>query len=197
MTAIVDHITELSCRIPTESLARLATVLQSGFYREAQNGVSFQKFLLSLPGFTEEYIADDIGTVFLNGDAIDDLEIPLSGETATIALSAAMPGLCGTILRKGSPHAALRKKHVTQYSGNPDATISLKIKLFNSVALERGPELFRQGVCLKAADLSDFLALRPSLVAAIKDPVLAGAAIGTADLLESLSSHANILFKAT
>lgn len=197
MSAIADHVTELSCRIPKECLTRLATVLQSGFFLEAQSGLSLQNFLLSLPGFTETYIADDVGTVFLNGDAIDEMDVPLSGDTATIALSAAMPGLCGTILRKGSPHATLRKKHVALEATTSHDTITVTIKLFNTVALDRGPELFKHGVRLQAADLASFLTLRPSLVAALQDPVLDGTPVSGDELLDRLAGHTTILFKAT
>jgi hypothetical protein len=191
-----DQAVELSCRVTQKNLARLVIVLQSGFYLEARDGDVFLDFLVSLPGFTREYIANDVGTVFLNGDAIDDMEIPLSGKSATIALSAAMPGLCGAILKKGSPHAALRKKVVVSKTAVTGQPMHIRIKLFNTIALERGPELFKTGVELHSADLLAFLSLRPSLVEEMQDLTLSGTPISGERLLDHLANHSNIFFKA-
>jgi hypothetical protein len=82
-----------------EDLLRLATLFQAGFYVTAAAGDSVISVLQRLPGFTPAYIERDIQTIFLNGTAIDDLSVPLNGSSAVIALSAAMPGLAGAILR--------------------------------------------------------------------------------------------------
>jgi len=153
-------------------------------------------FLSSLPGFTEDYIANDIGTLFLNGDSIDDFSLPLTGKSVTIALSSAMPGLCGTILKKGSPHAALRTKAVVKLEGEPGESVDVRIKLFNVIALERGPELLAHGVQIRAADLVSFLALRPSLLEAFGNISLAGKALSNEQLPDALAHHPEILITA-
>jgi hypothetical protein len=187
---------ELSCTTSKTDLARLVTLLQSGFTRTTKNGTTFMSFLSSLPGFTEDYIANDIGTLFLNGDSIDDFSLPLTGKSVTIALSSAMPGLCGTILKKGSPHAALRTKAVVKLEGKPGESVDVRIKLFNVIALERGPELFAHGVQIRTADLVSFLALRPSLLEAFGNIYLTGKALSNGLLLGSLAPHPEILIKA-
>ncbi len=185
----------LTCTIADKDLARLVTFLQSGFFRTTQNGTPFLSFLSSLPGFTNDYILHDIGTLFLNGDAIDDFDLPLTGTSATIALSSAMPGLCGTILKKGSPHAALRKTRVAAPAGSAGEEVLVQIKLFNTIALERGPELMKQGVQIRSADLVSFLSLRPSLLQAMQALCLDGKPISPEQLPDALAGHPGIVLQ--
>ena len=190
-----DKLPTLKCTIADKDLARLVTFLQSGFFLTTQNGTPFLSVLLSLPGFTNDYIRSDIGTLFLNGDAIDDFDLPLTGTTATIALSSAMPGLCGTILKKGSPHAALRKTRVAAPAVSSGAEVLVQIKLFNTIALERGPELIKHGVRIRAADLVSFLSLRPSLLQAMHALSLDGKTISPEQLPDTLAPHAEIVLQ--
>lgn len=147
-----------------ELIKRFATVLQAGFYRDTVQGQTILSFLLSLPGFSKDYIADRLQTVFLNGDSVDDMEISFSADKATLALSAAMPGLAGSLFRKNSPLISLRKTAAQKTLGRADARVTVQVKLFNVIALETGIELFKQGVILNCSDLISFLKLRPTLI---------------------------------
>lgn len=172
----------LACTVSPADLPRLCTVLQAGFFATAPAGASVAAFLRRLPGFSDDYIEHRLQTVFINGDAIDNLEQPLSGHHLTMALSAALPGLAGAIFRRNSPASPLRSGHSADAEvGNEQAMVVL-VKLFNVVAVERGPELLRAGVRLRAADLSSFLAMRPGLLAGLVAVTLDGTACG-ADLL--------------
>lgn len=188
---------ELSFTCPEGQLTRLATVLQSGFHILGKEGDSVSSLLGQIPGFTRSYIDDEIKTVFLNGDAIDDLESTLHGPSATIALAGAMPGLAGAIVRKGSPWGALRKTKSgdnTTYSG---ATVDVLIKLFNTVAVDKGVALFTDSVCIGARDLVHFLELRPSLLNSFENIALDGAAIRPDKLAEAVSSYSRLMVKVT
>lgn len=187
---------ELSCAMSETDLTRLVTVLQSGFFRMTENGITFLAFLASLPGFTEDYILDDTGTLFLNGDSIDNFELPVTGKSATIALSSAMPGLCGTILNKNSPHAALRKTAVVKMEGKIGDTVLVQVKLFNTIALDRGPELFAEGVQIRSTDLVSFLELRPGLIKAMHNISFAGNPVSRERLSDTLAPHPYISIKA-
>lgn len=190
-----NMIPTLTCSISGKDLSRLVTLLQSGFFRTTDDGTPFLAFLSSLPGFTQSYIHGDIGTLFLNGDAIDDFNLPLNGRAATIALSSAMPGLCGTILKKGSPHATLRKTRDTSTAAISGGTVLVKVKLFNTIALERGPELMRQGVRIKSADFLSFLSLRPGLLQAMHSLSLDGKAVSPEQLPDRLAAHPDIVLQ--
>jgi hypothetical protein len=181
-----------------EDLPRLTTLLQAGFYVTAAEGDSVISILQRLPGFTPEYIERDIQTIFLNGTAIDDLSVPLTGSSAVIALSAAMPGLAGAILRKNSPHASLRQPFIGDRRTTTGAPLPLvvQIKLFNQLAVERGPDLCRAGVSVKASELASFFTLRPFLVQELQHLSLDGAPLTADELLDRLSSKDLVTMRA-
>jgi len=187
----------LTLTCPHNSLLRLVTVLQSGFLHRCREGETILSCLLGLEGFTREYIEKKIQTIFYNGDALDDMEAELSGDRPTIALSSAMPGLAGAILKKNSPCGILRKTRSVEYSGTAGRLLDVAIKLFNTVALDRGPALFQQGIIIKSLDLSSFLALRPGLLDSFSDITLAGSAISPVDLLGSISENRLLTIKVS
>lgn len=155
---------DLELLIAPGTLPYFATVLQAGIVLQAHAGDTLGVFLDKLPGFTREYIINEIQTIFLNGTAIDDLETPLAGDNPVLALSAAMPGLAGAIFRKNSFHAALRTTLEEKDSSCRDhRPIHVHLKLFNSIARDRGADLLATGVCIKASSLLNFFSTSPPL----------------------------------
>lgn len=155
----------LELLIAPGTLPFFATVLQAGIVLQAHAGDTLGVFLDKIPGFTREYIINEIQTIFLNGTAIDDLETPLAGDNPVLALSAAMPGLAGAIFRKNSFHAALRTTHEEiDYSCRDHRPIHVHLKLFNSIARDRGADLLATGVCIKASSLLNFFNTSPPLL---------------------------------
>jgi hypothetical protein len=108
-----------------------------------------------------------VQTIFCNGIPVDDLHMTIPGRGAVIALSAAMPGLAGAIFRKNSIHAPLRGNAKALASESGGGYIIFTLKLFNSIALERGTELLCQGVTMTANTVASFLEKRPDLAAGI------------------------------
>lgn len=183
---------ELRFVCPEDQLIRLSTVLQSGFHVKGREGDSIFSLLKTLSGFTETYIVDKVQTVFLNGDALDDMETVLRGTAATIALAGAMPGLAGAIVRKGSPWGALRKTRTVNeadYSGTP---VDVLIKLFSTVAVDKGPELFTTGVLINTRDLIHFLELRPTLLSSFKDITLNANPLSAHNLTQTVSAYGQL-----
>ncbi len=180
----------LSCS--ENNLVRLATVLQSGFIKAGIEGDSIYSFLLSLPGFTEDYLLREVQTIFYNGDALDDLDSELAGSFATIALGSAMPGLAGAIMKKGSVCGAFRKTRTVQNVSRQGDPVQVRVKLFNTIARDRGPRLFNTGLRLDTHDLILFLELRPRLMDAFSDIIFDNTQIAPEKLFESLSSVAQI-----
>ena len=151
-----------------ESIERFTTLLQSGIILSIEKDQPLGVFLNNLPGFTMEYIVDRVQTIFLDGNAVDDLETLISRDGTIIAISAAMPGLAGAIFRKNSLHAALRtipekKKDVS--SSNNEINVSLK--LFNMIAIESGPELLSNGIEMSGVAVANFFKERPTLLSQI------------------------------
>lgn len=184
---------ELILEVTAESLPLFTTLLQSGIEINCNDGLSMGHFLNELPGFTPDYISDIIQTIFLNGTAEDDMTTPLTGKNPVLALSAAMPGLAGAIFRKNSLHSALRtetKKKKTTESKSESLTVTLK--LFNSIAKERGAELLEKGVNIPSTSIDNFLNRRATLSQHIKAVQFEGVTIDKSDLLPILSVNSKI-----
>jgi hypothetical protein len=143
---------------PATSIARaripafLFGPLQEGVFLETRAGISLHRFLTEGLGIAPGYVASRITTVFLDGVPVDDLQKAWLAEGSVIALSAAMPGLAGSILRKGGHLAPLRsmvaKKQITP---GKDYPIFVKVKLFNSLIQELAQSLLAKGIWLKAS----------------------------------------------
>jgi hypothetical protein len=177
----------LKISVSADSLSLFTTVLQSGVEIKTAHGETLGKFLSNFPGFTTKYLTDTVQTIFLNGTAVDDLSLPLTGSNPVLALSAAMPGLAGAIFRKNSMHAALRTDTKT-LSSQPDQekSIPVTLKLFNSIARDRGTDLLKTGVCLQSGQLASFLTNRPHLAEHIVHIELANKDISYEELLTVL-----------
>ena len=110
-------------------------------------------------GLAEDYLENRVQTVFLNGHPVDDVDRATVGEGATVALSAAMPGLAGAVLRKGGVLATLRKNITYRNDASARETCEGKVivKLFNMTTREVGPLLLARGIWMKGAELRELL----------------------------------------
>jgi len=105
------------------------------------------------------YVDKRIQTLFLNGKAIDNPDNSRVTEDSTLALSAAMPGLLGATLRKGSYYARMRSE-ISYQEQSQAMTVHegfVLLKLFNLLHAEIGPAVLARGIWLKGEDLKQFL----------------------------------------
>ena len=75
-----------------------------------------------------------------------------------LALSAAMPGLAGAVLRRGSPFAGLRSRVAERgkdLTGRPEEGFVF-LKLFNLLLPEIGPVFLRKGILVPREDFLEF-----------------------------------------
>lgn len=178
----------LELLITPGKLPVFATVLQAGVNIAARPKETLGAFLDRLPGFTREYIVGEIQTIFLNGTAIDNLETPLEGDNPILALSAAMPGLAGAIFRKNSFHAALRTV-ITEHHSPATAQTIVTLKLFNSIARDRGPALLAEGVSINSARLVTFFEINPTIVDHLEQIIVDAKKGDHNDLIQFLSHN--------
>lgn len=154
--------------VSQDSLERFTTLLQSGCLFQQRKGETISSFLLGLPGFTEDYIINRVQTIFLDGNAVDDLSTPFINSESVLAVSAAMPGLAGAIFRKNSMHAALRAGNMLYTDSDQSiVNVSVTLKLFNMIAIERGIELLQNGITISSDVVHNFLRDRLSLFKSI------------------------------
>ncbi len=186
----VSFFSELSLKVRDDlTLAGFTTLLQSGLYLDARQGCSIGELLSGLPGFTEEYIAANVQTIFYNGLPADDLAQQLKGESGVVAVSAAMPGLAGAIFRKGGFHASLRTSAAAlPESDNTEQHIRIRLKLFNMIAKDRGVPILHQGCVVFAADLRKFLSYRAQLADNISHAEVDQVSLDTKHLVTFLDS---------
>ena len=104
-----------------------------------------------------DYLEGRIQTILVNSRPIDDPGEVYISHGDTVALSAAMPGLVGTTLKRGSHLAAMRGAitldTATRTTGRQPFSI-LTLKLFNMVAAELGPDILRGRVHVKLSDFA-------------------------------------------
>jgi hypothetical protein len=94
--------------VEPEVLPFLFPFFQKGVWLKGETGSSIRSFLCRQLEFDDEYVGKRIQTFFLNGKAVDDIDSALVRDGSILALSAALPGLLGATLRKGSYYAGLR-----------------------------------------------------------------------------------------
>jgi len=133
-------------------------LLQKGFRVKARVGVSVQNFLGDHFGLSPEYLRDRVKTIFLDGKSVDDLDTTLILDGSRLALSAALPGLAGAVLRRGSPFAGLRSRVVEgekDLPGTPEEGF-VYLKIFNLLLPELGPLVLRKGILISREDFQEF-----------------------------------------
>jgi hypothetical protein len=137
--------------------------LQQGFKLKVHVGCSIKSLLCDQLGVSPEYLEERIQTIFLDGKPIDDVNSATVKPGSTLALSAALPGLVGATLRKGSYYAPLRSQISHRET---DGTQHLhegivSLKLFNLLLKELGPKFLKQGLWISRRELSDFFKRQP------------------------------------
>ena len=153
-----DHI-RIVLEIDEALYTRFAPLFSKGVGVRARTGCSIEEFVCGQLGISQEYLEERIKTIFLDGKPVDDYRTASVGDGSLLALSAAMPGLVGAVMRRGGYFASLRQ--TITYKGDPsDMSMqegSVTVKLFNLTVRELGPVLLQHGILIEAGDLIDVL----------------------------------------
>ncbi len=150
---------KLNLTLPGTSVSRFFPILGEGILVKGPGGETVEGFLQKTAGVSPAYLKDRVQTVFLNGKALDDFKTASVGDGSTLALSAAMPGLAGAVLRRGGFYAAMRRQisHEADDSAAAGQEITVTLKLFNLVARDLGQGLLERGILISARQLKDFI----------------------------------------
>lgn len=154
------YIPMVSLNVNAIDLEKYSHLLQTGFIVEAEYGRTLHDIMRSLPGFTDSYIENDVHAIFLNGTAIDDIDIPMVQSGDVVALSAWMPSHLSNSLHRRD----VVQERPVDVGKEGQETISLTIKLFNIIADDRGLEVLNQGVRMRGKTVHNFLKVRPWLL---------------------------------
>jgi len=134
-------------------------LLGHGFSVKVQTGTSVKKLLCHQLGIHEDYLAQRIQTIFLNAKVVDDVNSAIVDKDATMALSGAMPGLVGAILRSGGFYAPMRSQ-ISHEENSPASQVKkgkITLKLWNLVVKELGPTFLEQGIWIEAEEVQSFI----------------------------------------
>lgn len=149
----------LTLTVESRMLPIFYRLLQNGFEVEIEVGCSVRTLLFAILGLETSYIEERIQTIFLDGETVDDIDTAVVRDGSVLALSAAMPGLIGAVLRKGSYYAAMRREisHKKEIESTSSRKGRVTVKLFNLVNRELGPFFLERGVWVGESDLKDIL----------------------------------------
>jgi len=149
----------LSLIVKAELVPIFFQLLGQGFKVNAQIGCSVKELLCNQLGIHEDYLAERIQTIFLNSRVVDDINSANVTQGSVIALSGAMPGLVGAILRRGGYYAGMRSQisHDKNKPPSQSKNGQITLKLWNLVVKELGPTFLQQGIWIGGGELQSFI----------------------------------------
>ncbi|MCL2154199.1 MAG: hypothetical protein FWH53_00900 [Leptospirales bacterium] len=124
---------------------------QNGFFIYSNQGKSIFEFLTEDCLIASEYISENIRTIMINGGPVDDIFGTKISEGSICALSGALPGILGAMMRMGSPYAAMRESITAKTNepiGSEEKTVIL-LKLFNIVLHDLKLDFLKKGILLE------------------------------------------------
>jgi len=158
--------THISLVMESERLGDFFPIMQRGFLVPAWLPCTVGNLLHEQFGIDSAYVSERITTIFLDGKAIDNPDETPVRDRSTIALSAAMPGVVGASMRRGSFYAAMRGAVTSTERGIPSESFEglVRVKLFNLLLTELGPGFLKRGIIMTPSDLSDIFLHHPETI---------------------------------
>jgi hypothetical protein len=102
-----ERLPRLAFTVDESLVSRFLLLLQRGVRMRRRVGCSVEGFLKDQLGVGSKTI-EKIQSIMLDGKAVDDIGSAVIHDGSTLALSAALPGLVGATLRRGSRYASFR-----------------------------------------------------------------------------------------
>lgn len=142
--------------ISRDELPLLRDLFQVGVEMDIGRGASLAEALTRDMGLAPEAV-ERIQTIFLNSSPVDDLERTVLQNGDVLALSAAMPGLMGAVMRRGGFYARLRESISAKARdcAEGEGPCRVRVKVFNLLLDELTPSLLARGVLVEAGRLAD------------------------------------------
>jgi hypothetical protein len=125
--------------------------LQKGVFISSCEGKTLYSFLTERCGISAEYIAEKIKTILIDGKPVDDIFNTTIKDGEVCALSGAMPGIVGAMMRIGSPYAAMRESITLRPGDSVESgkEINFGLKLFNVILSDLGPDFLKRGILIE------------------------------------------------
>jgi hypothetical protein len=154
----------------TKEASDLALLLQAGFQVEALVGCTLREFLCIEMEICGDYAKRRIQTIFIDGMAVDDFDEAQINPGCRLALSGAMPGLVGAVMRRGGFYSKLRDDITYNLDELRPENVQgiVNMRLYNFIAEELAEIFLRRGIIVEAEKFLDFLHRRPDTVSAFQ-----------------------------
>jgi hypothetical protein len=150
-----QNATRLEITLQPKLLEVFLPIFQQGVWVRGVLGCNIRSFLQTYANLSDAYINQRIQTFFLNYKPVDNIDTTLVQDQDTLALSTAMPGVLGAMLRKGGYYAAMRQsisqQDRQQSTGAHEGRV--RLRLFNFLISEIGPNLLKQGIWIEEEHL--------------------------------------------
>jgi len=155
----VELILHLSFVVDEPLISHFFVLFQQGVMVRSHVGQSLATYLQEEIGASPATI-EKIQSVILDGKPVDDLNSTWIKDGSILALSAAMPGLVGATLRRGGAYSLFRSAITYCETGQKcySGEGFVRIKLFNLLMAELGPNLLRKGIILRSEEFLGFTA---------------------------------------
>ncbi|MBA4357015.1 MAG: hypothetical protein C0405_04735 [Desulfovibrio sp.] len=155
-----------------KALLALTPLLREGVGAQVRPGLSLRRTLVEDLGLDPVCVEERVQTVFLDGSPVDDIDADCANPGCTLALAAALPGVAGIAMRRGSPVGVFREGIAHGVPHDVDAgrtgsgeELAVTLKLFNSVAVECLAPVLGRGITLRARRLAELLTADPDALA--------------------------------
>ena len=190
----------LHLTVDAHLIPRFLKLTERGCTLKIRTGITIRELLCERLGISADYVDNRIQTIFLNGQAVDEVDTARVENGSKLALSAAMPGLVGITFRKGGFYASLRStiSYTQKENSITKGEGEIILKLFNLVARELGPGLIEKGIRIEGHAVQNF-ALRNAedLKAGVVSMQLNDEKIDVAGLLEINWGNKQVFLQVT
>ena len=149
----------LSLYFEERSIPRFFGILQKGFMMKAQVGCNIMDLFCDQFGVSPEYFEERVQTIFLDGSPVDDAHSAIVKDGSHIALSGAMPGLVGAVLRKGGFYSPMRSEISYSKKGKTESPKEgvVFLRIFNLLLKDLGPAFLGRGIWVEGNEIQGFL----------------------------------------
>ena len=159
--------TRLSLSVEAEALDGFCLLTGGGFKIRIWTSESVKEVLCGQLAIEPSYVENRIQTIFLDSTVVDDPNTAIVAAGSTIALSAAMPGVAGAMLRRGSHYSPMRST-ISHDSQSEESTqrseADMTLQLFNMLQQELGPAFLKRGIRLSGRAFADLLRRRGDIL---------------------------------
>ena len=153
----------LDLHFEEKALPGFFRILQKGFFIKARVGCSINGLFCGQMGISPDYFEERVQTIFMDGNPVDDSESSIVKNESCIALSGAMPGLVGAVLRKGGFYSSLRSGISYREKGNAESLDNgvVFLKIFNLLLKDLGPAFLEKGIWVEGNEMAAFFRKQP------------------------------------